>query len=547
MKNKFFKIIIILLISPLLRAMEPAGLSKSQWQGIQKQIHRKHQYQLNSTDNFTNYTVALSHNTLAIGAPAEQQKSGVYIFILENNQWLQQAYLTVQNNQKETHFGQLIALYNDTLIVSTTDHSFISGSIYIFKRDAKQWNQQAHIANLDIDSKTPFGYLIALSKDTLAIAGTQTEDSTTAKGIYILKKINNQWRQPSFIKKPKNIHPIRSIINAIALDNNTLVIGASAENAEAGAVYVFVQETETWQLQSTLIGSNTKAGDLGGFPGQTLSLGDRFGHQVAIFEDTIAISAIGEDNLATGINPPQQGNGDLLSSFNDLNHETRRDTGAVYIFTRTAQDWIQEAYIKASNTGIGDHFGESLALFNNILAVGASGEQSKSTGLNGDQSDNSLYNTGAIYVFSRTDKNWSQQAYLKGRQTAPEDYFGQSIALTNNLMVATEDKKQLIQILKKEALIDNTILDSGAIYAIKTNFTDFEQSTTLFNWAEKKYPNIFPEALTTQALDGFFYRGPYPDNGNYMGTKDGRVFVLGDIWGGLIEVGKLKALINNLE
>ena len=65
------------------------------------------------------------------------------------------------------------------------------------------------------------------------------------------------------------------------------------------------------------------------------------------------------------------------------------DTGAAYVFTRTSGTWSQQAYLKASNTGAGDHFGTAVAISGDTVAVGASNEDSNATGVNGDQADNS--------------------------------------------------------------------------------------------------------------------------------------------------------------
>ncbi len=74
--------------------------------------------------------------------------------------------------------------------------------------------------------------------------------------------------------------------------------------------------------------------------------------------------------------------------------------GAVYVFTRDAAGvWSQQAYVKASNTDSGDFFGVSVAISGDTLAVGAGGEDSAATGIDGNQSDNNADFSGAVYVF----------------------------------------------------------------------------------------------------------------------------------------------------
>lgn len=109
------------------------------------------------------------------------------------------------------------------------------------------------------------------------------------------------------------------------------------------------------------------------------------------------------------------------------------------------------AYLKASNTDANDWFGWSLALSDDgtTLAVGAPAEDSRATGVNGDQADNSSRASGAVYVFVKQDGLWAQQAYIKASNTEqptedvtqylPNDRFGYRVALSadgNRLIVS---------------------------------------------------------------------------------------------------------------
>ena len=53
--------------------------------------------------------------------------------------------------------------------------------------------------------------------------------------------------------------------------------------------------------------------------------------------------------------------------------------------------------------------------------------------INGDQSNNSRYRSGACYIFSRNATNmWSQEAYIKGDRLASSNNFGSDLALSAN-------------------------------------------------------------------------------------------------------------------
>ena len=80
----------------------------------------------------------------------------------------------------------------------------------------------------------------------------------------------------------------------------------------------------------------------------------------------------------------------------------------------------QVAYIKASNAEAYDHFscgggsqghtGNSVALSadGSTMAIGAPCESGGATGINGNQNDNSMYASGAVYVFIRQGDSWTQ-------------------------------------------------------------------------------------------------------------------------------------------
>ena len=71
------------------------------------------------------------------------------------------------------------------------------------------------------------------------------------------------------------------------------------------------------------------------------------------------------------------------------------------VFRRSGGTWVQQTYLKAPNTGTGDRFGGRVALSGdgNTLAVGASTEDSGSSGVGGNQSDESSANAGAVYLY----------------------------------------------------------------------------------------------------------------------------------------------------
>ncbi|NND92126.1 MAG: hypothetical protein HKN42_14800 [Granulosicoccus sp.] len=113
----------------------------------------------------------------------------------------------------------------------------------------------------------------------------------------------------------------------------------------------------------------------------------------------------------------------------------------VFVFTGNSDNWTQEAMLYLNNddsdfcyegSSCGDGFGSSLSVSGDgeTVAIGAPFDASNASGVNGDQTDNSLSNAGAAYVYSRSGGLWPQQAYIKASNPADYDYFGYSLDLT---------------------------------------------------------------------------------------------------------------------
>ena len=268
-----------------------------------------------------------------------------------------------------------------------------AGAAYLFAADENgDYLQTAYLkaSNPESGTDNQFGNAVALSGNTLAIAawredggspginGDQSDTSATASGaVYVFETdASEAWQQTAYVKA-SNPGPDHNFGAALAIDGDTLAIGAPGEPTGAvgsGAVYVFSREDAgTWRQDAML-----KANVIG--------LNDGFGSQVVLVGDLLAIGAPGERSDATGINGSDS-------------NENAVDSGATYLFERdSAGDWAQVAYVKASNTDTGDRFGSALALDGDTLSVAAPSEQSAATGIDGNQGDNTLNGAGAAYV-----------------------------------------------------------------------------------------------------------------------------------------------------
>lgn len=196
---------------------------------------------------------------------------------------------------------------------------------------------------------------------------------------------------------------------------------------------------------------------------------DRFGETVAISGNIIAVGAPGEDSSASGINGPKN------------NDPTGSGRGAVYIFSRSGLTWTETAYLKAGNPPADPRtnhlFGKALAMSGNTVVVGAPGEESTATGVNGDSTNQDSI-AGAAYVFVLNNGVWTQQAYLKASNTGYLDEFGGAVAIDGDIVVvgATGEDGSSTTINGPD---NNLAPESGAAYVYERTGTTWALTATL--------------------------------------------------------------------
>jgi hypothetical protein len=101
-----------------------------------------------------------------------------------------------------------------------------------------------------------------------------------------------------------------------------------------------------------------------------------------------------------------------------------KDVGRVYVFAETASGWKQSAELQGAKTVGGDFFGYSVAVSGTTAVVGAPGYSK---------------NIGLAYVFTKTGSAWRQTAELKASDTASNDFFGDSVAVSGKTAVVGAD------------------------------------------------------------------------------------------------------------
>jgi hypothetical protein len=131
----------------------------------------------------------------------------------------------------------------------------------------------------------------------------------------------------------------------------------------------------------------------------SVRLGDTSGWSVASSGDTLAVGAPLEDTGA-------------------------QDSGAVFVFRRDGNSWVQEAMLKAATPSAFHEFGLHVALDGDTLAVGEPGNASVTA------------SPGSIHVFRRSGANWAREARLEAEMPRIDSEHGIRLALSGDTLVA---------------------------------------------------------------------------------------------------------------
>jgi FG-GAP repeat len=459
-----------------------------------------------SDDGLTLAIAAPNEGSIANGINGDQANNSavdagaVYLFINNAGTWSQQAYIKASNTNPGDFFGRSIALSasGDTLVVGASqedsnattingnqfDNSATgAGAAYVFTRSGTTWTQAAYLKATNAGAGDNFGQNVAISDDgqtvvvgapredsgATGVNGNSTDNSRTNSGAaYVFVQAAGVWSQQAYIKA-SNTGTGDLFTTDLAVDGSgdVLVISSKDEDSSAtgiggdqadnsasssGAAYVFSRSGTTWTQIEYLKASNSEALD-------------EFGTSVSISQDgiTIAVTAPGEDSSAIGINGNQ---GDNAASV----------SGSAYVFVNTGGIWSQQAYVKASNTASGDNFGYcgvALSSDGSVLVVGAVSEDSSSTGVNGDQTNNTASDSGAAYVYFRSGTTWSFNSYMKATNAQSGDSFaGYTLAGYNTISLSADGSWLAIGAITEDSSAtgvggdqnNNSTLDSGAVY-----------------------------------------------------------------------------------
>ena len=231
-----------------------------------------------------------------------------------------------------------------------------------------------------------FGTSVAVSGSTIVVGAPfdSIGGSSFLGSAYVFNRQGGSWVETQRLTASDGA-PGDLFGFSVAVSGSTIVVGAEADdiggNFEQGSAYIFNRHRGDWVETQKLTASDGAARD-------------QFGSSVAVSGSTIVVGA-------------------LLKTVGDTQAQ-----GSAYVFDRQGGSWIQTQKLIASDGGVFDLFGQSVALSGSTVVVGAPFGDS--------------FNRGSAYVFNRQGRNWVETQKLTASDETGTDLFGWTVAVTRS-------------------------------------------------------------------------------------------------------------------
>jgi hypothetical protein len=339
-------------------------------------------------------SVAVQGETVLVGAPGsgtpERISSGA-AYLFERDQegrWLAGCTLTTREPNANDSFGQAVAMAGDLVVIGAPfgkSGTRSVGAVSIFERQGAgcTWVEQARLTPEGKTAGGLFGAAVA-TDGTRVVVGAFDAGERKEGAVYVYSRKEGSWALEETLSASDRVAYVHFGI-AVALSGDTVLVGADVDGTRgeaAGAAYVFVYKDGRWSEQVKLLPSHGDEFDF-------------FGSSVALQGDTAVVGA-----------------------HQDEGSDETNSSGAVYVFSRSGEDWREQTRLLPANNHPGDAFGFSVALTGDTLVAGAYQE-----GVKGQ-------NAGAVYVFHQSGGAWSEAAKLYREGASAEDEFGYGVALS---------------------------------------------------------------------------------------------------------------------
>ena len=379
------------------------------------------------------YAVAIDGDTAVVGMPGEDNpdnSGAAFVYTRDSfGTWSQVARLRPSTPEIDALFGNSVALQGNIIVVGAPREGTGSsghGAVYVFTKDAdSDWGNDANqdhrieTAKLLADgggASDEFGWeAVAVNDDE----DTVVVGAYNINAAYIFTRPAAGWADTTETLKLSRSGSSDDFGRSVAIDGDTVVVGASGVDSGRGSAFVFIEpDTDDGWKDWDDPNKVDKAALTAKLTAYSREDNDRFGRSVAIDGKTIVVGAYQTDHI-------------------DSDGEPVNDSGSAYVFIKPDTGWAnspgtETAKLTASDRADNDQFGRSVSMDGDTVVVGA---HLDNTGEGTDVA-------GSAYVFTKPSAGWvdsSEDAKLPGPGDSDDDQFGWSVAIDRDTILVGAD------------------------------------------------------------------------------------------------------------
>jgi hypothetical protein len=351
------------------------------------------------------FDVALDGDYAIAGAPLDATAGGeagkAVVFFFNGTSWSQQGELWPSISPSDGRFGWSVDLEGDLAVVGAPylfGSNPSAGLAYVFRRSGSSWGLEQGLEPGDGADGDRYGTSVALQGNTIVVgAPAQASD---AGGVYIY--VPNPGAGPAWVLQQKIDPPIgpgTSFGGQVDVSGD-LMAASTTGSANGGFVHTHRRFGSSWSITQLIEGSDTVPSDA-------------FGRTVAADADRLLVGA----NLHT--HSPSQGAGYIIE----------RDA--------IAGTWPETAELLEVSVGNPpDNLGWSGDIEGNLAALGAI------------YGDGIVNDSGLVYAYRQSSSGaWHEVASLSASDGFASQSFGSSAAVSGDciLVGASSDDDQASQ------------------------------------------------------------------------------------------------------
>lgn len=400
----------------------------------------------NSSDEFGR-SVAISNNYIIVGAWFDDDNGSnsgsAYVFHFDGTNWNEEIKFSPNTTDSNDYFGYSVDITNGYAIVGSPRDHFNGinaelGSAYVYKLNGSSWGFDSILIPNYFQSNNYYSYFgnaVCITPNFSFVGASQyflntnnagnafsfaVADYPTAGIMVSPNPVNFGKIQPNQTNtkdvKIWNFTPTKIGFTNPVFSNSDFSGNVSADSID-------IENFKTLQLSFTPT--------TGGNFDETLSLSNNIGADLEIeLEGFGSVPNSNEHKILSSDGDPGDYWGKVVSISGDyaaVGRETDdsngTNTGAVYLFKRINNSWVQDVKLTAIDGNPNDKFGHSVKVHNGYLFVNAY-----------EDDELGYTNNGSVYVYKFINSTWVLQAKLMANDTETNHYFGRAIDASGNYL-----------------------------------------------------------------------------------------------------------------